>query len=84
MKVRILESKEVFNLKKKLQIFMKGLSVEERDLMIKALSKPTVLKLLNFCGQVRDKIDGKDDNEALKIQQFKAKQRQIHRQNLEK
>jgi len=77
MKVRIVESSNnvVLAFKRKLRLFIKELSPEEQGLMASVMKRPTTTDLLNFCGEVRDKIDGKDDDEALKLMQFKANQR---------
>jgi len=75
IRVRIVENSNnlVSRVKVKLKKWLSQLPPEERAIVVSALQKPTTNQLLDFCGDARDKLDGKDDDEQLKIQQFKQK-----------
>ena len=78
IRVRIVENSDnlVSRVKVKLKKWLSQLPPEERAIVVSALQKPTTAQLLDFCGDARDKLDGKDDDEALKLKQFQQKQKE--------
>ena len=75
IRVRITESSDnlVSRVKMKLKRWLGQLSPEERAIVVSSLQKPTATELLDWCGDARDKLDGRDDDEQLKQQQFRQK-----------
>ena len=75
IKFRIVENKAnlVLKVRQKLKKWLNQLSPEERAIVVSSFKKPTTEELLDFCGNARDKLDGKDDDEALKLKQFHQK-----------
>jgi hypothetical protein len=67
----------MLNVKRKLKKFLDQLSPQEREIISKALqrNKWSTQQLLNWCGDARDKLDGKDDDEKLKVAQWIQKQK---------
>lgn len=77
IRVRVVENKQnlVLKVRQKLKKWLNQLSPEERAIVVTALQKNkwTTEQLLNWCGDARDKLDGKDDDEKLKQLQFQQK-----------
>ena len=75
IRVRIVENSEnmVSRVKAKLKMWLSQLPPEERAIVVSSLQKPSAQELLDWCGTARDKLDGKDDDEQLKVQQFRQK-----------
>lgn len=63
----------VLKVRRKLKKWLSQLPPEEQAIVISSLEKPTAQQLLDWCGNAKDKLDGKDDDEALKLQQFHQK-----------
>lgn len=77
IKIRIIENKDnlVLKVRQKLKKWLSQLSPEEQAIVVSSLKKPTTEELLDWCGDAKDKLDGKDDDERLKLQQFQQKVR---------
>lgn len=74
IRVRIVESVSLLKtVKLKLKNWLNHLSPEERAIVVSSLQKPSADDLLDWCGDAKDKLDGKDDDEALKVKQFQQK-----------